>query len=200
VRQSWARLAARYGWRAYALPTLLAVTVLAVVQNGSASATDSARSGDRRAAAPRPSIAPPLTVRRATDQNVCADNEYAKLAVVSVSRQYAWMCEKHRQVFATPVTTGATVHNYDTPLGSWRVQARERDRDLVGPGYRDHVRYWVPFNGDFGFHDAAWQTMAFGSPDYATGGSHGCVHLPMPAMAWFYGWSRVDQTVVTVEA
>jgi hypothetical protein len=42
--------------------------------------------------------------------------------------------------------------------------------------------------------------MAFGSPDYATGGSHGCVHLPMPAMAWFYGWSRVDQTVVTVEA
>ena len=100
----------------------------------------------------------------------------------------------------TSVTTGSVVDNNQTPLGSWRVQAKQRDRYLVGPGYRDYVRYWVPFNGDFGFHDASWQTMPFGSPQFTTHGSHGCVHLPTPTMAWLYRWVTVGQTVVTVES
>jgi lipoprotein-anchoring transpeptidase ErfK/SrfK len=58
----------------------------------------------------------------------------------------------------------------------------------------------VPFNGDFGFHDATWQTMAFGSSEYTTKGSHGCVHMPMPAIKWLYKWAKVNVTVVTVEA
>jgi lipoprotein-anchoring transpeptidase ErfK/SrfK len=142
---------------------------------------------------------PPVTLRRDVDGDVCADNGYDRLAVVSITRQHAWMCEKHRQVFSTAVTTGATVDHDQTPLGSWRVQGRERDRDLVGPGYDEHVNYWVPFNGDFGFHDATWQTMPFGSPGYTTQGSHGCVHMPTASMQWFYGWARVGSTVVTVE-
>jgi lipoprotein-anchoring transpeptidase ErfK/SrfK len=62
------------------------------------------------------------------------------------------------------------------------------------------VHYWIPFNGDFGFHDATWQTMPFGSPDYRTQGSHGCVHLPMPTVQWLYNWAQAGSTVVTVEA
>jgi lipoprotein-anchoring transpeptidase ErfK/SrfK len=57
----------------------------------------------------------------------------------------------------------------------------------------------MPFNGDYGLHDASWQTIPFGSAQYHSAGSHGCVHVPTDVMAWLYQWSAVDQTVVTIE-
>jgi lipoprotein-anchoring transpeptidase ErfK/SrfK len=128
-----------------------------------------------------------------------SQNTYGRLVLVSISRQHLWTCQGSMQVRDAAVTTGATVDNDQTPLGSWRVQAKQRDRFLVGPGYKDYVHYWVPFNGDFGLHDAPWQTMPFGSKNWSTQGSHGCVHVPTATMAWLYRWSRVGSTVVTVE-
>lgn len=130
----------------------------------------------------------------------CTQNSYHKLILVSLSQQHLWVCQGHRQLNETPVTTGRTNNGDQTPVGSWRVQAKQRDRYLVGPGYKDYVKYWLPFNGDFGLHDASWQTMPFGSPDYRTRGSHGCVHVPTPTMAWLYHWATVGGTVVTVES
>lgn len=130
----------------------------------------------------------------------CASNTHPTLVVVSIGLQHAWMCEGGRQVASTPVTTGDVAAGDATPTGTWLVQDKQTDRYLVGPGYRDYVHFWVPFNGDFGFHDAPWQTFPFGSADYRTEGSHGCVHLPAAAMAWLYGWARVGSTVVTIEA
>ncbi len=142
-----------------------------------------------------------VAVRPGSDVTACAGNTtYARLVLVSISEQHLWACEGRKQVNTTPVTTGASVANHQTPVGSWRVQAKQRDRYLVGPGYRDYVRFWVPFDGDFGFHDASWQTMPFGSKDFQRYGSHGCVHLPTAAMAWLYGWVTPGRTVVTVEA
>ena len=108
------------------------------------------------------------------------------------------MCEGPRQLDSSPVTTGDPVTGHATPTGTWQIQAKQTDRDLTGPGYRDHVYYWMPFDGDIGFHDALWQTLPFGSPNYAVAGSHGCVHLPMAAMAWLFQWTQVG-TTVTVE-
>ena len=98
------------------------------------------------------------------------------------------------------MTTGASRHGDQTPLGSWRLQGKQTNRYLVGPGYRDFVHFWMPFNGDFGLHDAPWQRMPFGSKAYHQRGSHGCVHVPIKVMAWLYAWSRVASTVVTIEA
>jgi L,D-transpeptidase catalytic domain len=204
----WRGLAGRLGWRTYAVSSLAAITVTALFQ---ADASPAPRTGEPGARSPGfHAIAAAAggfvglqhvkTVHIGTDGDACADNGYARLAIVSISEQQAWMCEKHRQVYSTAVTTGAVLRGSLTPTGSWVVQNRERDRYLVGPGYRDYVHYWVPFNGDFGFHDATWQQMSFGSPDYTTKGSHGCVHLPMPAMRWLYGWAQVGHTVVTVQA
>ena len=53
----------------------------------------------------------------------------------------------------------------------------------------------MPFNGDFGFHDAPWQTMPYGAAGYTDNGSHGCVHLPAEAMAWLFNWAAVGATV-----
>lgn len=229
-RGGWAGFVRRYGWRAYALPVLSAVTLWVLVHGAPGSAAAPSRTAHTAAghgaaghsrsaaegrhthgtAAPGTTARPrhhraagnasPVVVRHEVEAAHCAANAYRQLVLVSISSQHAWMCEGHRQVYSTPVTTGATFDGRSTPLGSWRVQGKERDRDLVGPGYRDHVQYWVPFNGDYGLHDAAWQKMPFGSPGYHQNGSHGCVHLPTPAMAWVYGWAKVDKTVVTIES
>ncbi len=79
------------------------------------------------------------------------------------------------------------------------MQDKQTNRYLVGPGYRDFVRYWMPFDGDFGFHDSSWQTFPYGSPGYKANGSHGCIHLPLPEMRWFFNWSDTN-TTVTIQA
>jgi lipoprotein-anchoring transpeptidase ErfK/SrfK len=136
----------------------------------------------------------PLNVSQAA----CAANAISQRVFVSISQQHAWICDGPHLVLSTPVTTGAATAHDSTPLGSWLVQAKQTDRDLVGPGYSEYVHYWVPFNGDFGFHDAPWQQMPFGSTGYTTLGSHGCVHLPTSAMKWLYGWAKIGAEV-TIE-
>lgn len=146
--------------------------------------------------------APPTATPTATasgSASPCAGSTVAQLVVVSIQKQHAWMCAGSAEVYTTAVTTGASDLGLATPVGTWQVQDRQTDRYLVGPGYRDYVKYWVPFDGDFGFHDASWQTMAYGSPGYRSQGSHGCVHLPEAAMSWLYGWAQVGATV-TVQA
>jgi lipoprotein-anchoring transpeptidase ErfK/SrfK len=227
----WAQFVRRYGWRAYALPVLSAITVVALMHDTPTTAPASATSARRGVAAQAPSTASkaaapsgssgslrvegltgddagfeagstpaPVAINLGDDAASCATNTYQHLVLVSISKQHLWACEVGKQVDDTAVTTGATVDNDQTPLGSWRVQAKERDRYLVGPGYKDYVHYWVPFNGDFGLHDAPWQTMPFGSKNWRTQGSHGCVHVPSSTMAWLYRWAGVGDTVVTVES
>lgn len=219
----------RYGWRAYALPLLTVITVVALAREGAAppatghaadqsAAAASIRShGDGAAAANRrgtqfegltgdatqyqPGSTPaPIVINLKADRlTSCATNTYAQLILVSISQQHLWACQGSQQVNSSPITTGKMTDGDQTPLGSWRVQDKQRDRYLVGPGYRDYVQYWMPFNGDFGLHDASWQTMPFGSKRWRSEGSHGCVHTPTPVMAWLYKWAKIGQTVVTIE-
>lgn len=151
--------------------------------------------GFRAAATPARNVIPLKT----DNASSCASNSYRQLILVSIHLQHLWVCHGAKQINETPVTTGSVVHHDRTPLGSWRVQGKQRDRYLVGPGYRDYVHFWVPFNGDFGLHDAPWQTMPFGSSGWRTNGSHGCVHVPSATMAWIYRWAHVGGTVVTIE-
>jgi hypothetical protein len=168
--------------------SLIAVTVVAVLTPATSTAGPSGHH-----AASRSSVVSPQVVARSTpataaaplqqielepDTSSCLTNTAAKFVLVSLSQQHVWMCQDHLQV-----RSGAT------PTGSWLVQSRETNRFLTGPGYREYVHYWVPSNCDFGFHDATWQTLPFGSQDYRTEGSHGCVHLPLAAMACPYRWA-----------
>jgi lipoprotein-anchoring transpeptidase ErfK/SrfK len=209
------------GWRALAVPILAVVTVAALLPaNSPGHRAD--RSSDRPDAAPAadiaqapiaatpttgaasapaaPVTAPPIQLHLASDSTACLRNTASTFVLVDLSQQHVWMCQGHKQVYSTPATTGEVVNGDHTPAGTWVVQGRQRNRYLVGPGYRDYVHYWIPFNGDFGFHDASWQTMPFGSSQYRTKGSHGCVHLPMAAVAWLYHWAQAGSTVVTVQA
>ncbi len=135
----------------------------------------------------------------AVPPGVCANNALSQVVVVSISQQHMWACEGYNQVYDTAITSGAYLAGTPTPTGTWHIYAKQRNLVLRGPTWNDPVSYWLPFYTDYGFHDASWQTFPFGDPAYADQGSHGCVHLPTPAMAWLYGWSHVG-TAVTISA
>jgi lipoprotein-anchoring transpeptidase ErfK/SrfK len=199
---------ARQGWRAYALPVLIVLTVVVVLQpaagrrhaasaapTATRPAANQASSATATALGARPEA---TTVRTISDSTACQGNKLHALALVSVHEQHVWLCERQRQVYSTAVTTGAVALGLGTPIGTWQVVGRQTNRYLSGPGYREFVHYWVPFWGPYGFHDSTWQKMAYGSAGYRQHGSHGCVHMPMTAMKWFYKWARVGTTTVTV--
>ncbi len=139
------------------------------------------------------------TLISASDTAACAGNTKSKLVVVSLSTQHVTMCQKGKAVQASAATSGNVKAGDATPTGTWRVYSKQRDRYLRTAGKAYWVQYWIPFNGNYGFHDASWQKFAFGSPKYTTDGSHGCIHLPVSTMKWLYSWSRVGTTVVTIE-
>ena len=131
----------------------------------------------------------------------CHANANAQRIIVSVRQQHAWMCAGARQVADSAVTTGATAIGDGTPLGTWHIVAKQTNTTLtVLTGEAFHVNYWLPYDGNvYGLHDSSWQTFPYGSQQYRTAGSHGCVHLPLASMRWLYGWARVGATV-TIQA
>ena len=132
--------------------------------------------------------------------NHCAHNTAARLVRVSIRTQHAWLCARHRTVLSTAVTSGASRRDSDdaTPRGHFRVQSLNRNTVLYpASGGAFPVQYWIPFDAPlYGFHDASWQKMPFGSPHYDIRGSHGCVHMPLRAMRFLYHWARVGTRVV----
>jgi hypothetical protein len=123
---------------------------------------------------------------------------------VNIALQHLWACTGVYLFTDTAVTTGAWkltgVHDA-TPTGTWRVYGKMRNVVLSGHDARgswhDHVAYWMPFFGPYGFHDASWQTFPFGSSLYSTEGSHGCVHVPVAVLGRIFNWAPIG-TLVTI--
>ncbi len=129
--------------------------------------------------------------------NRCRDYGRGKRVLIDLSEQYSWMCNHTQQLMTSAVTSGAADLGMGTPTGTWQVQSHQRDRYLYpAAGGAYYVRYWMPYNGDYGMHDSAWQRFPYGSERYRTEGSHGCVHVPRRVMSWLYGWAPNGSTVV----
>ncbi|HEY3735981.1 MAG TPA: L,D-transpeptidase [Jatrophihabitans sp.] len=145
------------------------------------------------ASASATSTAPPVPA------NFCADNTEPRRVIVSLKAQHAWYCAAGKTVFDTAVTTGMATDATRTPKGHFTIQTKLRDTVLnpdTGEAYP--VKYWIAFKGsEYGFHDASWQKVGFGSKGYQSGGSHGCVHLPLKAVKYLYSWAKVG-TAVTI--
>jgi hypothetical protein len=176
----------------------VALTTVALVALGFAT-RQPAHPAPQRAAATGAAQIPPATWRALAIEPApgreavgpCVRNRRLKLVVVSIRRQEAWACHRHRTVINTPVTTGAVRRPGDaTPRGSFAVQGLDRNTRLTTSADGSYeVKYWIPFHlGVWGFHDASWQRLPFGSPRYRSRGSHGCVHVPLPAMRHLFHW------------
>ncbi|GAC66687.1 hypothetical protein GS4_03_01350 [Gordonia soli NBRC 108243] len=185
VGTTLARTAGDYAWSLLFAVAVLAISAFLVIQLGV-----TARTG---ASTPEPARG--HTVGPAS-ANSCSGNTRGQLIRVSLAEQTLVACDGPAMVGFTPVTTGRVDLGDGTPLGTWHIVSRESDRHLSGADYRVFVHHWLPFFGDYGFHDSPWQDFAYGDRDlYRTRGSRGCVHVPGPAMDTLARWARVGTTV-----
>ena len=99
------------------------------------------------------------------------------------------------------VVTGLS-YQYPTPKGVYAIYAMQKNRILRGQQlpdgtfeYETPVSYWMPFYRGYGLHDATWRG-AFGGTIYKTGGSHGCVNLPLDVAGRLYDVLEVDTPVI----
>ena len=100
---------------------------------------------------------------------------------VNLSAQHLFFYKEGELILETDFVSGNLAKNYGTPTGTYPIQYKENDAILNGEDYSTPVKYWMPFNGNIGFHDASWRSE-FGKDIYLTNGSHGCINMP-PAAA-----------------
>lgn len=103
-------------------------------------------------------------------------------AEVNIFSQHMFLVIDGKVVLDSDVVTGKPTEDRNTPTGTYSITYKTRDATLRGENYASDVSYWMPFNGNIGFHDAPWRYGRFGGNIYKTNGSHGCVNLP-PATA-----------------
>ena len=97
---------------------------------------------------------------------------------------------------STQIVTGNTSNGHATPQGVFKVLNKVRDTNLIGKDYVSHVDYWVPIIGNsIGIHDATWRSR-FGGDIFETGGSHGCINVPLAKMKILYPLLTVGTPVV----
>ena len=96
---------------------------------------------------------------------------------VDMGAQHMWFYKNGQLVVDTDVVTGNMSRGYGTPAIVASIQYKARNAVLRGADYATPVRYWMPFYGNYGIHDAGWRAN-FGGSIYLTGGSHGCVNTP----------------------
>ena len=93
------------------------------------------------------------------------------------------------------IVSGALWGGRRTPPGLYKVKYKAKNVVLRGPDYAAPVRYWMPFNGGIGMHDANWRS-SFGGGIYKSGGSHGCINMPSSSAKALYDIINKDCPVI----
>lgn len=115
---------------------------------------------------------PQLTLKANFDMQVYVE--------VSLKSQTVYVIKDGKVIIKSPVVTGSNKHPTDP--GIFRIAYKDKNATLRGfnddgTKYESKVRYWMPFNGGQGLHDASWR-YEFGGNIHSWNGSHGCVNLP----------------------
>lgn len=96
---------------------------------------------------------------------------------IDYTNQRMWFYKDGNLLVDTPVVTGNSSKNHDSPTGIFCIYDKETEAILKGEDYKTPVDFWLPFYDGVGIHDAKWRS-SFGGTIYKTGGSHGCVNTP----------------------
>lgn len=123
-------------------------------------------------------------------------------AEVDLSNQMMYFVQNGQVVLQSGIVTGNPNKGNGTPQGVYSLAYKALDQVLRGTKkpdgtyeYETPVKFWMPFNGGIGFHDATWQT-SFGGSRYQTNGSHGCVNLPYDVASQLYNLITAGTPVV----
>lgn len=107
------------------------------------------------------------------------ENEIGNTYVeINITRQHIWFYKDGKLITHGPVVTGNPNRGNATVVGAYMLNYKQRDTVLTGPGYAADVKYWMPFYGNIGVHDASWR-RSFGGEIYKRNGTHGCVNAPV---------------------
>ena len=106
-----------------------------------------------------------------------------------------WFYKNGQLIVDTDVVTGNMSRGYGTPAIVAAVKYKARNAVLRGADYETPVKYWMPFYGNYGIHDAGWRGK-FGGAIYQTNGSHGCVNTPPANMKILFEQAEKGTPVV----
>ena len=104
---------------------------------------------------------------------------------IDLTSQHLWVYQDGMVVEESDFVSGCVNKGRTTPRGTYGITYKERDATLVGENYSSPVKYWMPFNGNVGMHDASWR-HEFGGELYVSDGSHGCINLPTDKAAHIF--------------
>lgn len=142
---------------------------------------------------------PNYSSRAASHEGNDVGNTYAE---VDLTNQVMYFVKNGQVVLQSGIVTGNPNKGNATPQGVYSLAYKALDQTLRGEKktdgtyeYETPVKYWMPFNGGIGFHDASWQPT-FGGTRYQTNGSHGCVNMPTDAAAQLYDLISAGTPVV----
>lgn len=123
------------------------------------------------------------------------ENDFGTTYVeVSIADQHLWYYVNGTLTLETDVVTGSG-SNSTTP-GVFMILDKQHPATLTGDGYSTDVEYWMPITySGTGLHDATWRTE-FGKEIYVSGGSHGCVNMPLEAVEQLYNSIEMGTPVI----
>ncbi len=97
---------------------------------------------------------------------------------IDLTHQHLYLNIEGETVLESDFVSGNMSAGNATPPGIFGLTYKKTDAVLRGADYETPVNYWMPFYGNYGMHDATWRRV-FGGSIYLTGGSHGCINLPL---------------------
>lgn len=96
---------------------------------------------------------------------------------INLTAQHLYLYVEGELITESDFVSGNVSRGFTTPDGVYGLTYKTLDATLRGEGYATPVKYWMPFNGNIGMHDAKWRKQ-FGGNIYLRNGSHGCINLP----------------------
>lgn len=116
-------------------------------------------------------------------------------AEVNLTAQHMFFYKDGQKILESDFVSGNLSRGHTTPPGLFAITYKQRNAVLKGEGYASPVKYWMPFNGGIGFHDASWR-YSFGGSIYKTSGSHGCVNMPSAAAEKLFDYVYAGMPVI----
>ncbi|MCI8392097.1 MAG: L,D-transpeptidase family protein [Roseburia sp.] len=118
--------------------------------------------------------------------NSHGENDYGDSYVeINLTAQHLFLYKDGKLVIESDFVSGNVSRGHSSPTGAYGLTYKTTDAILRGEDYATPVKYWMPFAGDVGMHDATWR-RSFGGNIYKTNGSHGCINLPFSAAKTIY--------------
>lgn len=118
--------------------------------------------------------------------NSHGENDYGDSYVeINLTAQHLFVYKDGELVVESDFVSGDVAKGHMSPTGAYGITYTTTDATLRGTDYATPVKYWMPFAGDVGMHDATWRKN-FGGTIYKTNGSHGCINLPLSAAKTIY--------------